>query len=543
MNPNLPPPHPYGMPAVPRDHERATASELVPFASSKIRIWRSPIAIILLLSALLSPFILYLNDDTLGFGGTTFEQRVRYFKIIAFTAIFFFVALLQIAIYLYARPGRSIFVYFWAFALVLAVLWIPYLDLPYFWFFRHVLPGNVAALPETAGFFPTFFAMFFGAGLVEELLKATPILICAAVALRLGRLRASKAPSGLARFFALRGPLDGVLLGIFAGGAFILYETGLQYVPTAAARMFNATENLNEAFGAGLLLLLPRTIDGLTGHMGYSAIFGYFIGLGVLRRKQFLPIVLAGWLLTATIHALWNSVDAEVLHYGLAVLTALFAAGVLLKARQLHQSLYGDTPETQGSIVIDRSSAAGGLARPAFPGLPPQPPFGGYAPPGAVPAPPFGAYPPPLQAYPPPPQPAPHGGQPQPFPPPPQPSGGFPPPAEANPAPAQLPSAMPMPALVLDVGAGQLPLSAGATIDLGAQPLLAERGSGVRAEVVPHPSRPGVLGLRNSGERPWLAHLQGGRLQPIAPNQNVRLAPGLRIDFGEGVVATIKERS
>jgi hypothetical protein len=73
--------------------------------------------------------------------------------------------------------------------------------------------------------------------------------------------------------------------------------------------------------------------------------------------------------------------------------------------------------------------------------------------------------------------------------------------------------------------------------------VLGGRGAGSRAEVVAHPSRPGVLGLRNSGDRRWSAHLRDGRVQPIEPRQNSRLAPGMSIDFGDGIVAGISERS
>jgi DNA-binding helix-hairpin-helix protein with protein kinase domain len=67
------------------------------------------------------------------------------------------------------------------------------------------------------------------------------------------------------------------------------------------------------------------------------------------------------------------------------------------------------------------------------------------------------------------------------------------------------------------------------------------RGAG--AIVEPHPSRPGLTGLRNLGETPWQATLPGGQTHPIAAGQAVRLLPGLRIDFGQQTGAVCAARA
>ena len=525
MNPNLPPHYPPGMPPVPRDLEKASHSELIPFSSSKIRLWRSPVALLALMAALIAP-LLFLLGDAATLEGSTLQERFNYFKIIAFFAILFFVVLFQVAIYLYAQPGRSIFFYFWPFLFVAVTLWIPFLTAPWFFLFREILPTDPSDLTASSGFFRTFFVMLFGAGLMEELMKATPILIGAIITLRMNRLPASQPPSALARFFAVRGPLDGVLMGIFAGGGFILIETAVQYVPNAVAGVFNQTENLNEGFGAGLLLLLPRTIDGITGHMGYAAVFGYFIGLGVLRRKQFVPLVLAGWLLTSAIHAMWNSVNSHTLFYILSLLTALLAAGALLKARQLHKSMHGAPADTQGSIVIDRS----GGGRPARSGyVPPAGPLADYVP-GAMPAMPGAGHAPaapPLWGHAPvpptlimPPAPAPIGWQQQPA------------------APAASGGARP---LHLDFGGHAIGLTPGTWIDLGGDPALGGLGAGILVAVIAHSSDPGMLGIYNGSNRAWPAHHADGRSQPIGQGQTVTVLPGMRIDFGNGIFASVKQ--
>jgi hypothetical protein len=363
-------------------------------------------------------------------------------------------------------------------------------------------------------------------------------------------------------------------MGVFTGAAFVFFETGFSYVPQLAGEVYDATGNAAAGAGYGLMLLFPRVIGGIVGHSAYSAIFGYFIGLAVLRRRQAIPLILGGWLFASLLHGLWNSVDALAawLYYVVAILSGIFAAAVILKARQLNQSLTGDG-ETMGSILVDRSGgAAAGYGQPAYGGYTPPPPYGGYpsAYGGGYPAPQpsvQGSYQPqPFHGSPP--APAPESYPPS-FPAPPSGNHSQPPaharsePPQPAPAPAwpsvepnlqpQAPTetfaahAGPPPSsastseqlLVLEVAGLIIPIRAGALIDLGAEPALGGRGAGAHGEVVPHPSRPGVLGLRNSGERSWTAHLRDGRVQPIERNQNIRMAAGVRIDFGDGLVGAV----
>jgi MFS family permease len=105
----------------------------------------------------------------------------------------------------------------------------------------------------------------------------------------------------------------------------------------------------------------------------------------------------------------------------------------------------------------------------------------------------------------------------------------------AAPAPAAVSTAAP-PAreLVLRLSSGQtLPLRVGGRLSVQElRGLEAPAGDGVGAEVVRHPEEPGVLGLKNLSQRPWVATgAQGGR-RPVEPGRSVRLAAGTRIDFG-----------
>jgi hypothetical protein len=58
------------------------------------------------------------------------------------------------------------------------------------------------------------------------------------------------------------------------------------------------------------------------------------------------------------------------------------------------------------------------------------------------------------------------------------------------------------------------------------------------AEISPHPSEPGVLGLKNLSQKAWRATLASGRQVQIDPGRSIRLDAGVRIDFGaaEGTI-------
>lgn len=166
-----------------------------------------------------------------------------------------------------------------------------------FWLFREVLPG---ALPQADQVLPLperFVRMLFGAGLMEEWLKALPVLTLLLVG------RALKPP--------LRGevgvwePLDGILLGAASAMGFTLLETLGQYVPRVM-QVTNLPVGSMDAQLAGLQLLIPRVLGSVAGHMAYSGYFGYFIGLAVLVPQGRWRILLTGYLSASLLHALWN---------------------------------------------------------------------------------------------------------------------------------------------------------------------------------------------------------------------------------------------
>jgi RsiW-degrading membrane proteinase PrsW (M82 family) len=194
--------------------------------------------------------------------------------------------------------------------------------------FRHLLPGSLPNQGEEISFMSLLIRMFFGAGLMEELLKALPVLVLCFVGTWL--------PSPWRERIGVWEPLDGILLGTASAVGFTLLETLGQYVPDI---INNTTLQAGEGAGQllGLQLLIPRVLGSVVGHMAYSGYFGYFIGLSVLKPDQRWQILGIGYICAAVLHALWNSTGfvTPILLAVVGVLSYAFLASAILKARAL----------------------------------------------------------------------------------------------------------------------------------------------------------------------------------------------------------------
>jgi RsiW-degrading membrane proteinase PrsW (M82 family) len=205
---------------------------------------------------------------------------------------------------------------------------------PFLWLFilvfRKILPGDI---PDgTTPFFPILFInMLFGAGLMEELLKAIPVFGF----MLWGNMLKSPARERI----GVREPLDGILLGAASAVGFTLLETLGQYVPGTVQEV---TQRLGQGVGelVGLQLLIPRILGSVAGHMAYSGYLGYFIGLSVLKPKKRWQILGIGYLTASVLHALWNSVGSfgNIVQALIGVISYIFLMAAILQARKLSPS-------------------------------------------------------------------------------------------------------------------------------------------------------------------------------------------------------------
>lgn len=484
-------------PPVPRDHDDLTFSEMVPFRSTKIVFWKSPLFLLIVLSAIIAPYLftLFGQIQTLQDPNAQLATGIR----ISTVALFFLTSVLAMIVYLYMRPGRPIWFYAGAYALLVGLMVTPILMMPFFYLFRTV--WGLESLMSSQSFIPALIGNFVGAGMMEELMKGVPALLCLVLTLR-ARNNAAATNGQLYQLFHLRGPLDGALLGAFAGAAFIFVETSYQYVPnlmTSLARQGNLAGGL----AMGYMLLLPRVFGGLVGHMAYAGIFGYFIGLAAIRPKHIWKLLAIGWVSAALIHGLWNGVQvlSPSMSYVIAGIAAVGVTAAMLKARQMEYARTGAAAETSGSIVVDRRGAA-----PVMPAAPAAM-APAFAAPVAPPAPPA-------------------------------PAAFTPPQPQAAPVAPAAPAAA-AEAIALDIDGMMMPLRAGGAVDLAAEPALGGRGAGVKGSVISHPTRANVLGLRNDGTGAWSAVLRDGSTQMIAHDQSIRLAAGVRIQFADGLSGSV----
>lgn len=87
--------------------------------------------------------------------------------------------------------------------------------------------------------------------------------------------------------------------------------------------------------------------------------------------------------------------------------------------------------------------------------------------------------------------------------------------------------------LVLRVSTGRtVPLGDDGWLSITDLPGLQSAGGPGVAQVCRNPSDPGVRGLRNGSQAAWTAYMPNGSVLEVAPGRTVRLAEGVRIQFG-----------
>lgn len=490
---SLPQP-PLGVPAMPptpRDLAGPSESEIIPFRSAKINILKSGILIPLGVTAAVCVVL---------FSLISVNDYFRYMDVLTAYLLF----CIFYAAYVYSGIQKSIFIYIIPVVILYIELTTSLLS-TFIFVFRSILPGSD---PKNPAFLNTFVSMFFGAGLMEELMKAIPALIGLSIALRTPSNAANASSSRYLDWLRVSSPLEGIMLGLAAGAGFIFVETLSMYVVPRAAELAK-TAGAGAGWAYGFSLLFPRVLHGVIGHMAWAGISGYFIGLVARYPGSMIKLLAIAWLVPSTLHALWNSSSylGGMGTWVAGALTLFVFVGCFLKAKQLEAVRKGPAfiptdsiivggvplPVATGTMPEQRATAWGGLSQVV----------GAFFQPKAATATP-GAY-----------------------------SMGAPAvPQPSMAAPQAAPQAAPVPRFILSNGAERYGIVAGQTIDLAM--LFPGRGlsSGTLAEVTVHPQDAKAIGLKNMTSVVWTVTLDTGATTTVAAGRSVKLVANEKIKIG-----------
>jgi RsiW-degrading membrane proteinase PrsW (M82 family) len=218
------------------------------------------------------------------------------------------------------------------------------------------------------------------AGLPEEALKAIPVLIGVWIWYK---------GSGILRERAgVREPLDGILLAACSAMGFALAETCLIYVndagnDAATKALLAASDNLAPFLspnltqeqikqvvdllqgitaGTGLFValqtLLFRLVGEIAGHVAYSGVFGYYIGLAVMKPKHAARLVLTGYGIAVGLHALYDAIadSSYVLAGVVGILSYALLGSAILKARQISPTRNDNFAKAGDSVAISMAA-------------------------------------------------------------------------------------------------------------------------------------------------------------------------------------------
>jgi RsiW-degrading membrane proteinase PrsW (M82 family) len=285
--------------------------------------------------------------------------------------------------------------------------------------------------------------------LTEEPAKALPVALIWFIGRRLRPARERK--------YGVREPLDGIILAAASATAFAFVETMLEYMPKYGAEVGP-----------------PRLLLNIYGHIAFSSMFGYYVGLAALHHhkpKRVVGALIFGLFLAGMLHDLWdapglvpwllpdnlvgNLILAPLWQIVICIASLVMLAAMILKGREVspeHEFLW-----------------------------------------------PFGSMP-----------------------------------AYRAPLVQRLPETpLPEGDRWLAIGASRVRLTLGAGLTGGDIPCLVAAGAdGIVAQVMAHPSDPSMPVLRNLSGSTWEAVRVDGTVQELRQAETVRLIPGTRIDFG-----------
>lgn len=358
----------------------------------------------------------------------------------------------------------------------------------FFFFFYNLIGTPQGAKFAELSFPRQVIGRFLSTGAMEELVKIIPVLLIWKYTKKLQEGKREKV--------GVTEPLDGILLAAASALGFVFIETLGQYAPgavkTVAGNIGRQLPGLppellvlaGDVFG--LQSVIYRILPELSGHLAYSAYFGYFVGLAAMKPKHAWKLLGIGYICAAGLHAIWD-LFCDMPHVGLylqlPMMLVFFACmvGAILKARQI-------SPSRQQNFATVLVQTPGPAVQPEV----------NVAKPQVVPV---------KQAA-----------------------------VKAAPIPAVAVPAVAVPAgigLSLKIGKNNMALHDGQRFAETEIPgLRAAAADNAVAMVSRNPKDPTMIGLQNLSKSTWKVALPTGEAREVANGRSVRLLAATRIDFG-----------
>ena len=155
------------------------------------------------------------------------------------------------------------------------------------------------------------FGLILGVGVMEESVKALPLLI---FGLRIGKIATVR---------------EGLFLGFMSGLGFAAAE-GVSYSLNSAIASSNASsEYMEAAFTLQALQMVFRMMSGPILHGAWAGIAGWFIGLAATRSSPRWPVVAVGIAFVAILHGVNDVFAGSLLHLATAGFSLLILMAYL----------------------------------------------------------------------------------------------------------------------------------------------------------------------------------------------------------------------
>jgi RsiW-degrading membrane proteinase PrsW (M82 family) len=496
------------------DPNHLTKGEVFPWLSPRLQLAGSRTFWIIIAIAMLIALLIFNIGNT----------DIKYFLYVT-TSLIILAFLFGLKMFL--RSNASVFLLLFGFFGEYALLKSPVLN---YWltFWREVIPSDSWGGQDST-LLGRFFKNFFSAGIPEDTLKLLPVGLLLLLIWGLQKapttVISDSIKSKLTSWVDLSRPTTIIMIAFASASAFMMFETLEQYVwaglvvpefirimdiinhlPIDRTKGFPFTIangiQISEAtwkstaqdlarsagFMKGTVLMMPRALGVLFGHGAFASVAGYYIALSRHKNiKLSIFLVVLGFCVSATLHALWNTFEGDAESAARTIWMApliMFSGFVLL-------AVCVQAIELDRRMGFNDSAMSLGGSLTVMPELDTTP---------LRPEPPISSSP--------------------------------------MAAPQLAPKST---KLVLKIGPVTLKLEGGLLIEpqlLGSAG--AGRGKGPIAEIAANPLDAAMLGLRNLSNRPYRAKLISGKTIDVTNGQSVHLAPGIVIDFGgiEGVVQT-----